>query len=116
MRPVLPDRAFLIPLLLRGVLLWLLFRTCFAFLAWLIEGAQQPIGVAARAVISPMPPGAALWLLLILTALGMLELRRRNEHLLLANFGVRTWVLALLCAAPAIAGELLILWRHPAAA
>lgn len=112
----LPDRAFLIPLLVRGLLLWLLFRTCFAFLAWLVEGAQQSINVAARAVISPMPANAALWMLLIITALGMLELRRRNEHLLLANFGVRAWVLALLCAVPAVAGELLIIWRHPAAA
>lgn len=116
MRPFLPDRAFLIPLLIRGLLLWLLFRIGFAFLAWLIEGAQQPIEEAARAVMSPMPASAALWLLLILTAVGMLELRRRNELLLLANFGVRTWTLAALCAAPAAAGELLILWRHLAAA
>lgn len=116
MRPAIPDRTFLIPLLLRGLFLWLLLRACFAVLAWLLEGAEGSIAVAARAALGPLPVSAALWLLLLVTALGMLDLRRRNEHLLLANFGVRAWVVALLCAAPMLVGELVILWRHAAQA
>lgn len=100
----MPDRAFLIPLLVRGAFLWLVLRAVFAFIAMLIEGAPQPIVV---------PGQAALWLVLIVAVLGMIELRRRNQLLLLANLGVRRWVLALLCAAPAILGELAIVWGQP---
>jgi hypothetical protein len=116
MRPAIPDRTFLIPLLLRGLVLWLLLRACFAVLAWLLDGAEGSIAMPARAVLGPLPANAALWLLLIATALGMLDLRRRNEHLLLANFGVHSWVLALLCGTPVVAGELVIFWRHAAQA
>lgn len=114
--PSLPDRAFLIPLLSRGALLWVLLRACFTVMAWLLEGGKGSIAVPARAIFGPIPGGTALWLLLIIVAVGMLDLRRRNEHLLLANFGVRAWVVALLCAAPMFAGELVILWRHAAPA
>ncbi|HEU4800644.1 MAG TPA: hypothetical protein VFS94_08430 [Gemmatimonadales bacterium] len=102
--PSLPGREFLIPLLVRGLFVWLVLRAVLAFIAMLIEGAPQPIVVPGR---------AALWLVLIVTAVGILELRRRNETLLLANLGVRRWLLALLCAAPAIVGELAIFWGQP---
>lgn len=99
-----PDRTFLIPLLVRGAFLWLVLRAGFAYIAMLIEGAPQPVVV---------PGPAALWLVLIVAALGMIELRRRHQLLLLANLGVRRWVLALCCAAPAILGELAIVWGQP---
>ncbi len=115
MNIVLPG-VFLIPLLLRGLFVWLLLRAGFSFLAWLISGAEEPIVVPLSGLFGPVPWQAALWLVLVVTAAGMLELRRRNEHLLFANFGVRQWVLALLCAMPAAIGEMVIMWGLPAPA
>jgi hypothetical protein len=45
---------------------------------------------------------------LVVGALGLIEIRRRNEHLLLANLGFRQRTLAVIAGLPAFVGEVAI--------
>jgi hypothetical protein len=92
----LPDRRFAIALLQRALYLWLGTRLLVA----LVGGG----GVAGRGLVSPTP-GATGAIVLLAVFFSLLDARRRNEHLLLANFGVSETVLAGLCALPALIGE-----------
>ena len=62
----------------------------------------------------PVTPGAAVWLTVIVGSLGLLEGRRRNEHILLANLGVGQPLLAAIAALPAALAELVLAWSFPA--
>jgi len=92
----LPERRFTIALLRRALYLWLGTRLLVA----LVGGG----GVAGRGLVS-----LTLWatgvVVLLAVFFSLLEARRRNEHLLLANFGVPETVLAGLCALPALMAE-----------
>lgn len=61
-------------------------------------------GVATSGLIPLTVPTTGLVVLLV-GFLGLLEARRRNEHVLLANFGVPRASLAVLCVLPAITAE-----------
>jgi hypothetical protein len=52
-------------------------------------------------------------LVLIVGFLGLLEARRRNEHILLANFGVPQWSLTMLSGLPSLVAELLVQLATP---
>ena len=95
----LPDWTFTRPLLVRGALIWASARACLAFVTWAGSGFTGPFSPAVTAK-------AAIWTAAVVGILGVLELRRRNEHLLLANFGIRQGTLAVLATVPAILGEL----------
>jgi hypothetical protein len=93
-----PDQLFTRSLLWRGLLIWAGTRLLVA-----LGGA----GVAGTHPASLDVPGTLL-LVTIVGFLGILEARRRNEHILLANFGTSQALLVSLCAAPAVLAELLI--------
>jgi len=95
----MPDWTFTRPLLGRGALIWGSARACLAFVNWAVSGFTGPFSLAVT-------PKAAVWTAAVVGLLGVLELRRRNEHLLLANLGVRQRTLAALATVPAILGEL----------
>ena len=96
-----PDRVFARPLLIRGTLLWAGARGCLALITWLVAGMEGP-------VTPQVTVEAAAWIIIVVGALGLLEARRRNEHLLLANLGIYQRTLGLLAAVPALAGEVVI--------
>lgn len=93
-----PDRLFTLSLLRRGLLIWAGARLLLAFGGGGVAGTRAaPLGVRGT-----------LLLVAIVGFLGLLEARRRNEHLLLANFGISQSVVGTLCAAPAGLAELLV--------
>ncbi|HYC31878.1 MAG TPA: hypothetical protein VEB59_06275 [Gemmatimonadales bacterium] len=92
----LPDRRFTAALLRRAMYLWLGTRLLVA-----LAGGG---GVAGRGLAS-LPPGATGFVVLLAAFLALLEARRRNEHLLLANFGVPEAGLAGLSVLPPLIGE-----------
>lgn len=95
----LPDRRFTIALLQRALYLWLGTRLLVA----LVGGG----GVAERGLVSLTPRATGLVVLLVVF-LSLLETRRRNEHLLLANFGVSEASLAGVSVLPALVAEIAI--------
>ena len=97
--PFLPDRVFTQPLLGRGAWIWATLRLGIALGAWLMSGLSEPFSLAVTG-------GAAAWIAMVATVLGVVELRRRNEHLLLANLGFGPRALAALAAVPAVLGEI----------
>jgi len=97
----IPDRVFTRPLLVRGLLIWGASRACLAVVVWLMSGLEDPLTFAVTAK-------AAIWIAVVAGVLGWLELRRRHEHLLLANLGVRERTLGLLAAAPGLLGEFVV--------
>jgi hypothetical protein len=94
----LPDRIFTLALLRRALYLWVGVR--------LLTGLAGS-GIS-RSGLLPLPPRATVLLVLIVGLLGILEMRRRNEHLLLANFGVSQALLAVLCLLPPLIAETLV--------
>jgi hypothetical protein len=92
----LPDRRFTVALLRRALFLWIGVR--------LIVAVAGGGGVSDRG-LRPLTSGATWLVVLLVGFLGLLEARRRNEHLLLANFGVPEASLAGLSLLPAILGE-----------
>ena len=89
-----PVRTFVIALLRRGAILWLLVRLMF-------------FAVSGRSSVSLLPT-TALALALVVGAFGLLDARRRNEHRFLANLGVSQIVIAMLSTIPALVGELAV--------
>ena len=94
-----PDRRFTTGLLRRAVFLWLGVRLLVA-----LAGGG---GVGGRGLVPLAPRGAGLVVLLV-GLLGLLEARRRNEHVLLANFGVPQGRLAGLSVLPALIAETIV--------
>lgn len=95
----LPDRLFTLALLRRALYLWVGVRLLLA-----LAGGG---GAGAHGLL-PLPPGATALVVLIVGLLGLLEARRRNEHALLANFGVAPWSLAGLSTLPSFMAELAV--------
>ena len=88
---VLPPAPFLRIILLRSLLVWAGIR---GFL-YLRAGAIVPT------------PGAAAFTILLVAFLTVLDGRRRNEHLFLANLAVSRWTLIALGAVIPLGAELL---------
>jgi len=103
--PSIPDRVFLGPMLLRGIGIWTGIRVLVVLGGALIAQAPPTLQVT---------PAAAAWLTAIAGLLGLLESRRRNEHILHANLGVGQPVLAAIAALPAALAELALAWWMPA--
>ena len=101
-----PDRLFTVPILLRGSLVWACLRAALTLLPWLMSGFDEPFTTAVTA-------RAAAWIVLVAAALGLIEMRRRNEHLLLANLGFRQRTLAILAGLPALIGEVAMALAWP---
>ena len=97
----LPDRVFLRPLLLRAAVLWVSVRVVLGVAVWLRGGMSAPFSLRVS-----LP--AACWVVLIIAGLNLLESRRRNEDLLLANLGTPAWALFLLSGLPPALAELLV--------
>lgn len=81
---LLPDRLFTFALLRRALYLWVGVRLLVA-----LGGG----GGAGRSGLLPFPLGPTGLVVLTVGLLGLLEARRRNEHVLLANLGVPQWSL-----------------------
>jgi hypothetical protein len=96
-----PERLFSAPMLMRGALIWGFVRAGLALVPWLMAGFEEPFTVNVTV-------GAAAWIVLVVGALGLIEVRRRNEHLLLANLGFRQRTLAVIAGLPAVVGEVAI--------
>ena len=92
----LPDSRFTIALLRRALYLWFGTRLLVAF----VGGG----GVEGHALV-PLTLVATGGVVLLSVFFSLLDARRRNEHLLLANFGVSEAVLGALCALPALLSE-----------
>lgn len=92
----LPERLFAVALLRRALYLWIGVRLLVA-----LAGGG---GAASRGLL-PLPLRATGLVVLLVAFLSLLEARRRNEHVLLANFGVPQTSLAALSALPAIMAE-----------
>ena len=92
----LPDRRFAIALLRRALYLWLGTRLLVA----LVGGGE----VEGHGLVSLTPVATGV-VVLLAVFFCLLDARRRNEHLLLANFGVSETVLGGLCALPALIAE-----------
>lgn len=102
----IPDRIFTIPILVRGVLLWASTRAVLALVPRLMTGFEEPFSLEVT-------NGAAAWIIGVVAALGLVEMRRRNEHLLLANLGIREATLGVIAALPALLGEVVIAFVVP---
>ena len=96
---ILPDRLFALPIFSRGFLIWACSRSTLVLVGWLMGGGDEPLTIEVTR-------NAAAWLIALIGALGVIEIRRRNEHLLLANFGFGQPVLAAIAAAPALVAEI----------
>jgi hypothetical protein len=98
---IAPDPLVTRALLRRGAFLWVGTRVLFGFASLLTAGVfgSPSIGVA---------PHTAIGLACLVGVLGLLEARRRNEHLFLANLGVSQWPIWLISVLPALLGECLI--------
>ena len=95
------DRLFAAAFLRRAAFLWVGVRLLFAVLVALnVDQLGPPSPVLSFR--------GALLVILLVAILGLLEARRRNEHVFLANLGVPQLVVAALSAVPALAGELLV--------
>lgn len=99
--PAFPDRTFAFPVLGRSLTIWAAARAALVLLGWLMADRAEPLTLAVTR-------GASAWVVLVVGALGLLEIRRRNEHLLLANLAIPQPTLAALAAAPALIGEVVI--------
>jgi len=92
----LPERLFAVALLRRALYLWIGVRLLVA-----LAGGG---GAASRGLV-PLTLRATGLVVLLVGFLGLLEARRRNEHVLLANFGTPQASLAGLSVLPAIMAE-----------
>ena len=99
--PALPDRIFTIPMLGRGIVIWGSARASLALAGWLMSARTEPLSIA-------ITPAAAVWITLLVGVLGAIEIRRRREHLLLANLGIMQATLTVIAAVPALIGEVAV--------
>jgi hypothetical protein len=80
--------------LIRAVILWVIVRV-----------AVLVVGAAVGAPTLDLAPSAALLLVGVSVALGLVDVARRGERALLENFGVSRLRLSAWLALPALAGE-----------
>lgn len=89
---VVPPKVFLLPILTRGAFIWLAARiTVGAFIAMLYEGSVIRIAIVG-----------SVWLAGIAGFLNWLDVRRRQEYLLLGNLGVSAIATFVWSALPAV--------------
>jgi hypothetical protein len=81
----------------RGAILWLTMRLCVSAVA--AFGGEDPFHVAPTTILTLIVGSAALMLV---------DIRRRNERMLIGNLGWRPSVLSCLALIPAAIGELAI--------
>jgi hypothetical protein len=100
---VVRVQPFAAALLGRSVFAWLGVRVfvamCIAFLGEVLVPPPNPILLS---------PGAALLVVLGVAALGLLDARRRNEDLFLANLGVSRAQIVFMAALPALVFEFVL--------
>jgi hypothetical protein len=90
-----PPRPFLVPLLIRGAIVWLATRvTIGIFIAIFHDGP-----------VLRLSPAGALWLVMLVGSVTWIETRRRHEDLLLGNLGVASRVVFAFGLLPALALE-----------
>ena len=94
----LPGRPFAGALIRRSAVFWAGCRLLVPLVVAVGGGT-----LTARDITRPLPA-----LVPIVGCLGLLEARRRNEHIFLANLGVPQPAIALVSAAPAVAAELAV--------
>ncbi len=102
MRTPLPERALTFMILRRGVILWLLVRLMLMLLALAVAGGLT------TAIPLTLSPVTAIGIVVIVTALGLVESRRVNESALLSNLGISPLVRMLLALTPALLGEVVV--------
>ena len=95
---MLPDPVITRALLVRAAFLWLGTRVLFAFAGLLAAGILGPPSLTVA-------PHTAIAIACLVGALGVLDARRRHEHLLLANLGVSLWPVWIISLAPALIAE-----------
>lgn len=97
----LPEPLLVRALIRRGFAMWIVVRI-----------ASFMVGLSASGVLGPPPVRlalpAAIGVLALCAVLGVLDVLRRRERMLLANLGVSLPQLVLLLVAPAVLGELAI--------
>lgn len=92
----IPDRLFAVALLRRAFFLWVGVRLLVA-----VAGGG---GAASRGVL-PFAFREAGLVVLAVSFLALIEARRRNEHVLLANFGVSQGIIVGMSVLPAALAE-----------
>ncbi len=103
---VVPVQPFATAALRRSVAAWLAVRI---FVAVAIVFASELLGLVPPPHPVFLSPGAALTVVLIVAALGLLDAHRRNEDLFLANLGVSRSQIVVTAAIPALVFELVLL-------
>lgn len=89
------PRTILKAYLRRGATMWLMMRLCVS--AVLLFGREDPLHVA---------PSTVLMLIAATAGLTLIDMRRRNERMLIGNLGYRPSVLSAIAVVPAAAGEI----------
>jgi hypothetical protein len=97
----LPDPLFARLFLRRAIFIWLGTRILFEVAGFLVADVLGPPSLFVS-------PSTAIALSCLVGALGVLDARRRNEHLLLADLGVSQWPIWMISALPALMVEALI--------
>jgi hypothetical protein len=92
-----PNSLVLRAYLIRGAWLWIVARG-------IITGALLLAGSDAL----HLSPVAFIEVVLLIVALGWIDMRRRRESVFLANLGVSPLVLSALFGVPALLGEMLV--------
>ena len=98
---VWPDPRLATVLAWRALLVWGMLRSALALVAWLHDGMMAPPGFG-------ITPWAAAWLVAVVTALMLLDLRRRGELVLHANLGIGPAALAAVASLPPLLAELVV--------
>lgn len=101
LRVTLPDPVVTRRLLVRAAVLWFGTRVLFGFAGLLAAGVLGPPSIVVA-------PHTAIAIACVVGALGVLDVRRRHEHLLLANLGVSQWPVWTLSMVPALIAEGLV--------
>ena len=96
------SRSALRAILVRALFLWGLLRALVTLVYSLMPS------YASDGMPLPPPRPSPIAVVVLCTLLGIIDLRRRKEALLWANLGLSTTQLALLFAAAAVTGELMI--------
>ena len=90
-------------LLRRGAVAWLLVRTMLFFIGLFTRPGEQPVNA-----LFVLDPRTMIGLFAVIGGAAMIDTRRRNEHVFLANLGVSQVTTACYLLAPTLLAELVL--------
>lgn len=106
----LPVRPFTGALLVRAAALWMLVRVVFALGA---AGLNQSLSHPELSDATDLALVTVVGIIVLTATLGLIDVRRRREHVLLANLGVGQAALGTLMLVPPVLLEVLMALATP---